>query len=856
MPAMTPDGLVTAIKSVLELNNYDVAGPLQVHGAEIDLKARLRGDPFAAPLYIEATIEHVDNDKYGKDVGKFALIREKEPDAQRLIVSATGFSLPVKERAKESRIHTLTYSELFARFEQFGSYVRSVLTEGQRAKELAFLDSVYEEPRFSDVSGHHVATEYLDQWRNSSASDSKWLVIVGEYGTGKTALTRVLQYRWTKRYFEDPRSPIPFRIELRDFTRQFDARGLLHHFLDRNHLDHISVAFVQELIRSGRVLLLLDGYDEMAQHMHARERRACLEALAELAQGGTRGLLTSRPNYFSEAEELQVFEALYDSLSHRKYFLNSIDQQLVEHEMRVDQLLEQFLVPNERRLEDLTPEQTEALVARTLGHDPEGRDAVLNILRRVFRESAGDSRSLAGKPVIVTYLLEIVEGLKESGTSAVEEQGGLTEWQAYKLIVDQLMLRDYKRSPDILPDVRRRFLHRLSAALSRRSASSAAEDLTKDLASQLFARDLSRVSGQARHDLLETLAIDLRSSATLTAYTVGKAYYYRFSHNSLREYLLAEFLLDQLAAGSPLDERPVVSDAMRTFAASLSAQQIRTVASQLAQRWVNRAQETGVGAILTLVWDALMKLHANSADASRESLQLITGDPAGLNDVEIERIVISSGDHPADLQRASFENSALLSVTLATADLRNASFRSTILDAVDLTDSDLRNACFDGAALWEVVISGADLRDAQFTNMRETDVTVLTDLTNEAGEHRRLSGAEAFAYLTFRGALTPPVSPSLVCAFHANFPIADKIIEKLAEQTYRQRRGLEQRGAAQADHVFAREFLQELERSEWVYAPHGRNEQIGATPKGREVFQRFKQTRELPEQLAKFILAY
>ena len=102
-----------AIKHLFVLNNYEVEESLNVHGAEIDLLARHKSDPFSSPIYIEATIEYVDNDKYGKDVSKLALIREKEPDAQRLIVSAKGFSNPVQERARETRIQTLTYEQLF-----------------------------------------------------------------------------------------------------------------------------------------------------------------------------------------------------------------------------------------------------------------------------------------------------------------------------------------------------------------------------------------------------------------------------------------------------------------------------------------------------------------------------------------------------------------------------------------------------------------------------------------------------------------------------------------------------------------------------------------------------------------------
>ena len=79
MTQFTPDSLVAAVTQLFELNNYRVEGPIQVHGAEVDLVATPLGDPFGRKVYIEATVEHVDNTKYGKDVGKLAMIANLEP---------------------------------------------------------------------------------------------------------------------------------------------------------------------------------------------------------------------------------------------------------------------------------------------------------------------------------------------------------------------------------------------------------------------------------------------------------------------------------------------------------------------------------------------------------------------------------------------------------------------------------------------------------------------------------------------------------------------------------------------------------------------------------------------------------
>lgn len=595
-----------AIKRLFELNNYIVEESLHIHGAEIDLLARHKSDPFSSPIYIEATIEYVDNDKYGKDVGKLALIREKEPDAHRLIVSAMGFSNPVKERAKESRIQTLTYEQLFAQFEKFEPYINACSMDSELAKELQLLDNIYEEPYFEDEKGKDHATDFLRNWRDQTNTDERWLIITGEYGTGKTALTKILQYRWLQEYKKNPSIPIPFRIELRDFVRQFDARGLLHHFLDTNSLGHIPVDFVYSLLRAGRITLLLDGYDEMAQYLHVRERRACLGALAELSSGGAKGILTSRPNYFTETEEFQIFEILYSSLDQQKYYLTKKDRELIEEESQIDELLEKFLDQHERVLKDLTPEQTESLVFRALSSDPDGRNVVLGILKRIFRNiDKGEAVSLSGKPVIISYLLEVVEGLKDKDNEDRADIGDLSEWDVYKLILDQLMLRDLRRSPEIAPETRRQFLSRLSIKLSQKDHAAITEEDFKDVISKEFQRELRRHPTDQRHQLIERYFADLRGSATLTRSTDPDRPGWTFSHNSLREYLVAEYLIKELNTGSIIRDHVPISDAMRQFVSSCPREIKAKLLQNIRKIWQGHYSNNGIGQLLTLIWDAL-----------------------------------------------------------------------------------------------------------------------------------------------------------------------------------------------------------------------------------------------------------
>ena len=846
MPAiLTKDTLPDAVRSLFTLNNYDVYGPLQVHGAEVDLQAQLRSDPFAQPIYMEVTVEYVNNDKYGKDVGKLALLREKQPEARLLIISSQGFSLPVQERAKNSRFELLTYDELFSKFQRFGPYVDRVLAKGSLAEELVKLDAIYEEPQFVDSYGSVEATKFLDQWRMEDIEDKRWLIIVGEYGTGKTALTKILLKRWMQEYQHNTLLPMPFRIELRDFTRQFDARSLLHHFLDTNGLGHLPLDFLSSLISTGRVVLLLDGYDEMAQYMHARERRVCLQALAELAKGGAKGILTSRPSYFTEAEELQIIDHLYRSIENRRQ-LSKRTETLLEGERTIDALLQsQFLSRYERSLQDLSSNQTEALVHRVLAHDVVARDVVLGILRRVFRsvDAGGDIRSLSGKPVIITYILELAEEFKDGDRQVTGEP--LSEWQIYELIVQKLMERDFRRSDLLLPEQRLAFLEQLSVWLSKKGNAQISEEDFLTRIRKGFEQDLRRRLPDEREEETQRLFSDLRSSATLARTNNSTGNGWRFSHNSLREFLLARYILNKLEQGTVGAEMFTVTDAMRIFTASRSSDDMHHSLEKLGERWSSRSGNAGISAAFCLLWDAITKLFDNTADPARTALELVAGPGLGCDEISLERIQISSLERPANLNSANFSHTTLTSVGFAAADCQLVNFTESILDGVSFAEANLRRANFYGCIISDVDISAAEVTDADFRGIDEKARIIYGQNIYE--------GTTAKGFLAFLGAITDAVPPIYKYQHYQMFAIAQKVAGKLLEGGLRQILGLTQRGAARANPAFAREFIQMLVRENFARIPAGRDTLIEITDVGRKVLTDMERMQELHPALQELL---
>lgn len=833
--------LLDAIQKLFALNHYRVEKIAFDRGSHRALIAQ-SSDPFGTSLCIKATVNEINDESLSLMMGQLALISERLSGVQKMIVSLGDIPASTAERANQAGIKALTYEAVFRLFQRFEPYISAFLS----SEELCSLNAIYEEPEFEDRHGSHQATKFLNNWLDTSSEKNGWLVVTGEYGTGKTALTKVLQYRWLQVHKQNPAAPLPLRIELRHFSRQFDARGLIHHFLDHNNLAHVPADFVLSLIHQGRVVLLLDGYDEMAQYLHVRERRACLEALAELSAGGARGILTSRPNYFTDTEEYMLFDTLYASLKHSHYLTAGKD--ILDHERKIDSLLEnQFVDRFERVLRDLTQDQTEALIGRLLMNDPPGKEAVLRILRRVFRTlDAGETRSLSGKPVIITYLLDVVEELKQPGAGTSVR----TEAQVYELIVEKLMVRDLRRTPHLDPKVRLRFLHKLALFLSDGRHTSASEDDFKDLVSQEFRKEFARHSEDARNTAIEQRFVDLRASATLTSSSDSKGKNgWAFSHNSLREFLVFDSLLDGLSTGELLPSSVAVTDAMKIFAASLSEEQRVKYLSLLTRSWKKHKEDGGRGVLLSLLFEAFVPGFRREGvnDPRGACLSAVAGNPPVLEFVKISRLIISTSSEPTHLERVSFRNAVLSDISFVDSRLAEGDFTEATLENVGFIGADLSGASFTCALLIDVDFSRAEIDHCNFVGVGSSDISIIVD-------RKRLEGAEALGYLKFHGAVTDDLPAFEVFRHHSKYKVVEKILTRLEKQRVHQREGLAHRGPSMKDTDFADSFLSVLVRE--GHLEENRPDYLEVTERGRDMVSQFIIVKILPQELLDFLMSY
>ena len=481
---------------------------------------------------------------------------------------------------------------------------------------------------------------------------------------------------------------------------------------------------------------------------------------------------------------------------------------------------------------------------------------MLSILKRIFRGvEDGADVSLSGKPVIISYLLEIVEGLKESHKKETASTS-ITEWQVYKLIVDQLMFRDYKRTGYILPEVRRQFLHNLAVFLSRKDSPHIDEESFYNLVRQLFHRELKRIPVESRPQETDRYFADLRSSSTLTRAEISGNSGWRFSHNSLREFLITEHLVRNLQNGLIIDDQIPISDPMKLFVQSMEKNQIEALVVSLSKKWSERTNRRGIGQLLSIIFDAAVRINTSAKEPVRNSLKAITGDPIALNDIDISRIVFSTEQKPSDISNAIFVNSTIVDSSFVAAKLSGSTFKNSIIEGTTFSQALLKNAIYDFSTIMDVDFSEANINGASFRGIEKADISIIVaDDKSETGR-KRLIGEEALGYLQYNGGYTDIKSRTVVLRNHPRYFIVEKILEKLTEQSLRQKRGLQQRGAAQQDVSFSRKFVKFLGLNGILHTPKNRKDLVEVTEKGREILTEIITRGELPEIICDFLQSH
>ena len=295
------------VAHLLLLLGYRVEREQLIDSNRIDLVARKRADFGREELYLVECVDYQSViPKETVQIFKTWLDGQtaSEMQSRGMLVAAHDFSPAARSFAQEQGIQALTYDELERSLFDFSSYL-ALIRQRYEASALAgnYVDQylrLEKQPDEKPVLMLPPALEWV-----SGAGSRLWLVL-GEDGTGKSTLVDRLAYELARICENNPESPIPVKINLRQFPNAISLESLIREHLETELRTVLNPAIVRHLLDAGIVVLLLDGFDEMGV---AQAGRSVEEQFRQLARPtanpgrnprGNRVLITSRSHFFRD----------------------------------------------------------------------------------------------------------------------------------------------------------------------------------------------------------------------------------------------------------------------------------------------------------------------------------------------------------------------------------------------------------------------------------------------------------------------------------------------------------------------------------------------------------------------------
>ncbi len=153
-------------------------------------------------------------------------------------------------------------------------------------------------------SDHDVAFfSHVDDWI-AKAGSALPIAVLGGYGAGKSSFAKLIVSHYAKLALSNPLSRRPILVKLGQFSRYSSLEGILGGmFSSEFPINGYNFHEFMSANERGRLIVVLDGFDEMKHAMTWTDFRSQLAELNRLCSSSSRVLLLGRPNAFLTHDE-------------------------------------------------------------------------------------------------------------------------------------------------------------------------------------------------------------------------------------------------------------------------------------------------------------------------------------------------------------------------------------------------------------------------------------------------------------------------------------------------------------------------------------------------------------------------
>jgi formylglycine-generating enzyme required for sulfatase activity len=545
--AATPVGeLADTVEGLLAVMGFACQSRQQTAARRVSLVCQGSG-PFAQRMLVGCKEGEITS----ADVEGAAQALQGSGISNTVLISQVRVSPAAREKAGSlDAVRAVTLSAFYRELIDFEPYVRRSVT-GYEESELrtyyvdlgCFKLERDAEGQVAGRSEHKPLDDYLDTWLEEKGRNH--ISILGDYGTGKTSFCRQYAAKLGRRWLADPdHHRIPILISLRDYAKAMNLEQLVTDFLVNRYAIQAGYEAFHRFNADGKLVLLFDGFDEMAQQVDYQTTVNNFEELARVVVAGSKVLLTCRTPYFRTSDEAwdlfsREYEAVPEAAMGRRpggMAEGAPEQPLIDLRDRPN-----FEIVHLLPFDD---DDIRAVLQARFPDDWESRWGQI--------EETYNLTELAHRPVLLDM---IVGSLPEIAPDQVIDAARL-----YELYTDLWLERDIAIMRTFMSaDDKRLFMQELALEMHRR------DELSIHY-SQLPERVGKHFGLEKAHEI-DYFAHDIRTCSFLNRDSEGN---YRFVHKSFQEFFLAQWLAPRLLDGSAPEMR--INEEIRGFVHGLLAE--------------------------------------------------------------------------------------------------------------------------------------------------------------------------------------------------------------------------------------------------------------------------------------------
>ena len=496
----------------------------------------------------------------------------------------------------------------------------------------------------------------VQEWLSSP--NGRFLVLLGDFGTGKTFLLHEL----ARRMGEEKAGLTPILLQMRSLEKGRSLDALLAQHFAQEGVEDFSPSRFRYMLEQGRVALLFDGFDELALRVTFDRATEHFDTLLQAASGAAKVVVTSRRQHFLSDEQV-------------KTVLAERAETIPGHRLAI--------------LQPFNRDQIRAFLVNFC-RDEASAEKRMQLIDRVK-----DLLGLSHNPRLLGFIAELPE---EQLLEAESGEGEITAARLYELLLQRWLVGEFERvhpkgaSPGLSVEDRWRGVTALALRLWQKTEASAKlAELTEGAA---------RVIENLPSLDPAVAAFQLGSGTLLVRDEEGN---FSFLHQSILEWLVARNAAEELKNGKDSESLAAreISPLMADFLSSLAGREI-TVA------WARRvlagdATEAAKSNALLV----LQRLNEEAGTSAELAGQDLRGKDLAFRDLT------GADMTAADLAGARLIGSRLEAARLTNAKLVRADLSGAVLAEADLSGADLTGARLLGANLRGARLSGAILRRAK-----------------------------------------------------------------------------------------------------------------------------------------------